>query len=188
MRRTLRAVWLRTSVTLGLVLGAATASHAAPIVVDFDAAAPGILLTVPYVEDGVTMSVITGHYDIFVGVGGNFGNIDNVGGPSQVSLSMGGTPFTLVSIEFPSPNEFGTLTASNGAVVPIATGSGGVINFNLPGITSFTLAHGQTFLGFDDVTLETAAAPEPSLLLLLGAGLAAFRRSLLHRGHASDHT
>ena len=58
----------------------------------------------------------------------------------------------------------------DGTIVPVA--GGGTVNFNLSGITSFQVAHGASFLAFDNVTIDTAPAPEPSILLLLGAGLA----------------
>ena len=173
----LRASWHTVAaVVVGMSLS--TGASAAPIVIDYDAAAQGVFLVAPYVEDGVTMSVVTGHYDIFAaGGGGNLANIDAANfGPSQVSFSMGGSPFTLVSILFPTGGQAGVLTASDGSVVAIPA-TGVVQNFNLAGITSFTLAHTTAVLSFDDVTLDTAAAPEPASLLLLGAGLAAFRLS-----------
>ena len=163
------------------VLLAAPAS-AATIVVDFNAAAIGTLLTTPYVEDGVTMSVVSGHYDIFdLGPTDNYANIDMEfsGEPSVVSFSLGGTPFTLESILFPFAGDEGILTASNGVVVPIPD-TGMVVNFNIAGITSFTLAHGDNaFLGFDDITLTPeTTSPEPATLLLLGlAGVAMRMRS-----------
>ncbi len=176
----LRASWHTVAaVVIGISLS--TAASAAPIVVDYDAAAQGVFLVAPYVEDGVTMSVVTGHYDIFAaGGGGNLANIDSAGGASKVSFSLGGSPFTLVSILFPTGGQSGILTASDGSVVAIPA-TGGTQNFNLPGITSFTLAHVGAVLSFDDVTLDAAAAPEPASLLLLGAGLAAFRLSRLRR-------
>jgi hypothetical protein len=181
MISSLRASW-HTVAAVVLGMGLSTGASAAPIVVDYDAAAQGAFLVAPYVEDGVTMSVVTGHYDIFAaGGGGNLANIDAANfGPSKVSFSLGGSPFTLASILFPTGGQTGVLTASDGSVVAIAA-TGGTQNFNLAGITSFTLAHTSPFLSFDDVTLDTAAAPEPASLLLLGAGLAAVRLSRLRR-------
>jgi len=180
---TLRASW-RTGAALVVGMSLAAGAHAAPIVVDYNAAAPGVFLVAPYVEDGVTMSVVTGHYDIIAaGPGANFANIDAaLFGPSQVSFSMGGSSFTLASILFPTGGQSGILSASDGSVVAIPA-TGGTQNFNLPGITSFTLAHVTPFLSFDDVTLDVASSPEPSSLLLLGAGLAAFRLSRARRRH-----
>lgn len=91
----------------------ASNAQAAIIVVDFNAAATGSFLSADLVEDGVTMSLVSGHYDIVPLGGDNYVNIDDATfGPSGVSFSLGGAPFTLVSIDFLFSGELGTVTGS----------------------------------------------------------------------------
>jgi hypothetical protein len=178
--RVLRGLAVGSAFALGV--GLTSTTEAETIVVDFNDAIPGAFLSDPYIEDGVTMSLISGHYDIVNGGAPNFGygNIDDVNtGASVVSFSRGGQPFSLVSILFRNAGEFGTLTPSSGAPIAIAT-NGSDIFFGLSNVTSFTLAHDDAFpgfpaefLAFDNVTVETDLVPEPSSLLLMGTSLAA---------------
>jgi hypothetical protein len=152
---------------------------AAVVTMDFEAASPGSFLTAPYTEDGIQMSLVQGHYDILSSCGatGQCANIDDVSfGPSIVRISLvGGGLFDAASILFTNSGQAGTVTASNGSTL-IYSGVAGTYQFSpsFNNITHFDIAHGASFLSFDDIRVEAAGTtvPEPSTVALLGAGLA----------------
>jgi hypothetical protein len=153
---------------------------------DFDSAAPGELLTADYVEGGMRMSPVTGHYDFMDGLA----QIDTFGGGgrSTVQLDMWGESFDflsfLVELWAPYPDqlpldEYAYLISSNGGYAAI-TGAG-LMSFSGPlwtGVSWIQLSvvdpnYGagdfrQDNLQFDNVRY---GVPEPWTVLLMASGV-----------------
>src|SRR3989344_634769 len=165
------------------------AARAAIVVIDFDSATTGSLLTADYLEDGYKMQSLSGHYDIFSAGGtGNtqYLGLDTVVGPSSVVrfTNIAGENFNLLSLDVmytPDPNfplfEQQTITSSAGGSMSLS--AAGIQNFSGPGWTNLAWINISSNVaiitlpvaaGFDTITLQTAV-PLPPALLLFGSGL-----------------
>ena len=165
------------------------AARAAIVVIDFDSATTGGLLTADYLEDGYKMQSLSGHYDI--NSAGGTGNtqylgLDTVVGPSSVVYftNIAGENFNLLSLDVmytPDPNfplfEQQTITSSAGGSMSLS--AAGIQNFSGPGWTNLAWINISSNVaiitlpvaaGFDTITLQTAV-PLPPALLLFGSGL-----------------
>src|SRR3989344_1709335 len=176
---------------LSLVFLAVTTPHsplaarAAIVVIDFDSATTGGLLTADYLEDGYKMQSLSGHYDI-VAAGGTghtqYLGLDTVS--SSVSVvrftNIAGENFDLLSLDVmytPSPNfedQIVTSSAGGGMLLSAA----GIQYFSGPSWTNLSWIDIRSTVpivtlpiaaGFDTITLQTV--PLPPALLLFGSGL-----------------
>jgi len=161
------------------------AARAAIVVIDFDSATTGGLLTADYLEDGYKMQSLSGHYDI-VAAGGT-GNTQYLGldtVSSSVSVvrftNIAGENFDLLSLDVmytPSPNfedQIVTSSAGGGMLLSAA----GIQYFSGPSWTNLSWIDIRSTVpivtlpiaaGFDTITLQTV--PLPPALLLFGSGL-----------------
>lgn len=168
-----------------LAAGAAysPASHAATVVIDFDAATSGSLLSANYVEDGITMESLSGHYDI--NASGGTGNtpylgLDVAGVETLSKVRFTGGTFNLLSLDvmYAASETFGEnqiLQSSAGGFMQL--NATGVQNFSGPSwsnLTWITLSSDVNIAGpgFDTITLDTVVVPIPAAFLLFGSGLA----------------
>ncbi len=171
----------RTLVAVGFAVAMSTAFIApagATLVMDFNAATPGVYLTAPYTEDGITMTLEVGHYDIWGGgdAGTQYVNIDTsaTGPVSRIRFDFGGLPFDLVSLFVPDFETGGLFASSNGGSMTL--GTTGLQSFSGPEWTDvqwLTLETEGPWSGIDNLTIDPI--PEPTTLALLGAGLVALR-------------
>src|SRR3989344_3001367 len=160
------------------------AARAAIVVIDFDSATTGGLLTADYLEDGYKMQSLSGHYDI-VAAGGT-GNTQYLGldtVSSSVSVvrftNIAGENFDLLSLDVmytPSPNfedQIVTSSAGGGMLLSAA----GIQYFSGPSWTNLAWINISSNVaiitlpvaaGFDTITLQTAV-PLPPALLLFGS-------------------
>lgn len=167
------------------------------ITIDFENVTGSLALshqTTDYTEDGVTMSVDAGHYDLW---GPSFSdptanrilNLDNESGvvnsfpTSQVRFDMGGASFDLVDMMVVyAGNQLNQLISSSGGVYDIT--SSGLLTLTgsqWQNITWFTLsvtgsgpgsAQGYENTGFDNIRLAyMVPAPGTLPLILLGLGV-----------------
>ncbi len=168
---------------LVLFLGASisTGSQAAIVVIDFNAATTGSLLTINYMEDGFTMERLSGHYDI--NPSGGTGNttylgLDIVEGESLSEVRFTGGIFNLTSLDVMYTTfggEFQTLKSSAGGNMLLTTA--GLENFSgtsWSDLTWITLSSNISIAGpgFDTITFDTVVVPIPAAILLFGSGLA----------------
>jgi len=171
----------------GLIVLAVLASPAGvradTVVVNFNAATPGGLLTAPYVEDGFTMTVVSGHYDIWSGggVGGSrYLGVDrhpSTGGSSVKFVRAAGT-FDLLSLVVQSaPSPF------FGESQSVTSSAGGYMSLTTVGIQTFSGSAWQNLAwirlgndigaagpGFDNITFNTVV-PVPAAGWLFGGAL-----------------
>jgi hypothetical protein len=170
------------------------------LTLDFDAALSGGLLTADYVESGMRMSVVQGHYDLADGSA----QIDTfAGGASTVKFDRWGGAFDFFSLLIDSwdphpdglaPDELAYVTSSNGGYVSIS--NAGAMSFTGPLWSNVSWVElsvidpnhrtgdtQQDNLVFDNIRY---GVPEPSSVLLMSLGiipvaLANIRRKRLHR-------
>ncbi len=176
----------RINLLLVLTVGLSLSTGARAVILDFDAAASGQFFTNPYSEDGFTIEVDSGHYDIFGTGGDQYFNIDEqMFGLTTVTLSMdGGGLFDVVSLDVIqaaiAPNVF-EFVAIGGAGSVSAPTVQGLFNFGagFQGISALVLTQNVSAAGigfaFDDLTLEPVSVPEPGTLVLLVIGIAGMR-------------
>jgi hypothetical protein len=172
---------LKLLVVLTVVM---VASFANANTMTFAPATTGVFMNAPYTEDGIKMTLLTGHYDVFGCTApgtDRCGNIDDVSfGPATVKFTLaGGGTFSLDKIFLPLTDQIATITSSTGASQTL-TAAGGYVIFSgadWSGISSFTLATiNSSFFEFADVTINTAQTPEPASIALLASGLAGLAR------------
>ena len=172
-----------TYLALLAVLLSPMAANADPIVLDFDGATLGSFQTGNLSEDGYTITVDAGHYDIFSSGGGNqYFHIDEqMFGLTTVTLSMeGGGLFDALSFDVVqaaiASNVFDIVAIGGTGIVSAPTVQG-LFNFGagFQGISALvitqTVSAAGIGFGFDDLTLEAVTIPEPGTLALLGIGL-----------------
>lgn len=158
-------------------------ANAGLIVLDFDAATPGTLLTAPLSEDGFTFTVSRGHYDI----NGNFttdGDGRDAGpfafGIITLAKDDGGlfNVESLVVSGLSGPSHSFIAVGNTGNV--FAPGAPGTFVFgdDFHSVSAFVIR--QTSVGiltFDDLTLNTPMPlPGTALLFLLGLVIISPRR------------
>ena len=165
-----------------LLLGAVfpTGPRAATVIIDFDAATPGSLLTGNYLENGFTMERLSGHYD-FISSGGT-GNtpylgLDVAGSESLSEVRFTGGLFNLLSLDvmYAASEGLGenqTLKSSAGGLMQLSTT--GVHNFSGPSwsnLSWITLSSNVNIAGPGFDTITVATVPIPAAFLLFGSGL-----------------
>ena len=115
-----------TWIGLGLLIGSAGAVSADPIVIDFDTATLVQLADAPYSEDGVTFTVLAGHYDIVDSEGSRAFKIDDdcCGPEPLVRIALdSGRPFNLLSFDITIFTEFNFVTSDLGDLfIPTSVG------------------------------------------------------------------
>ena len=166
--------------TLSLIAGfglLVTSAQAAVILVDFEEATEGAIITDTYTENGVSFDPVQGAYDIFTN-GSIIFNARNSAGLVIIEITFGGNPFDLLSFDIVNLTNAGafTLTSNLGDsfAIPAAIGT---VSFatTFIGVTTLTLT--QSFgasLQIDNFTINsvTSAVPLPAALPLMIAGIA----------------
>ncbi len=168
---------------------AACSSATNATIIDFNAAPVGDFQSGPLLEDGYTLTVGTGHYDIFTNSaadGTNYFNMDDVSfGFTRVTLTRdGGGLFDALGMFVEEGTGLWTISAigNSGSVSTPAAGNF-AFGSGFSGISALVFTQNSLgFLGFDNLSLEEAGEPQvplPAPLYLLGSALlalAAFRR------------
>jgi len=175
------------------MLGLAPAARAAVAHLDYDGVAKGDdYRTAPYIENGITTTVLQGHYELYNDATGGDSdqafNLDEQStGPSRVRLTAhGGGTFDVVSLDVVNPAD----SAGEYTITGIG-GTGGSINApTTMGTIAFSdyapafhnlvaleiTQHSPGAFTFDD--LEVQVLPEPGQLAsLVAAGIAVFALS-----------
>jgi hypothetical protein len=177
----MRAI-LRQGLGVFLAVVSGATAQAATVVMDFNAATGGG--TTPYTEDGFTLTVISGHYDIWPngGVGNSrylgIDRLNGVGSSVQIARTSGN--FDLMSLwvkytPFSGFGEYQTIFSSAGGVMSLDTAGvqafGGTAWQNLSWIRlSTNIEIGGP--GYDDITFNTlAAVPIPAAYALFASAL-----------------
>lgn len=164
-------------------------------VIDFNAATANG--SAPYVEDGYTLSLLSGHYDIWPG--GFLGNSSAYLGldvlPGELSSVMeltGGGTFDLLSLM--------AMFASTEDVLSVSSSAGGSASLTTAGEHTFT-GPAWTNLdwvrlgssapiggpGFDDIVLRTSVVPVPAAAWLFGSALVAAGLAQRRPGRQPEH-
>ncbi|MEE9328904.1 MAG: VPLPA-CTERM sorting domain-containing protein [Parvularculaceae bacterium] len=159
--------------------GFVTASaNAAVIVVDFEEATEGAIITDTYTENGVSFDPVQGAYDIFTN-GSIIFNARDSAGLVVIDITFSGGTFDLLSFDIMNLTNVGafTLTSNLGDsfAIPAAIG---MVNFatTFIGVTTLTLT--QNFGGslqLDNFTINSvngSPVPLPAALPLMIAGIA----------------
>ena len=163
----------RAGLIFSLAAGLGAVANAA--IMNFETASPGSFLSAPFEEDGIHLSLIDGHYDVFdcASLGcppanGFVAGLDAVNtGPSTVRIALlSGGLFNLDAIEILGPEPSSFMVASDGSFFSFDgtggpfTGFGGIQYVDIS--SSVDIAGG--FL-FDNIAITPV--PEPSTFLLL---------------------
>jgi hypothetical protein len=177
----LKKVFFIITVSVGAIFSAG--AGAATVIIDFDAATPGSLLSGNYVEDGFTMESLSGHYDFYASGGTSnspYLGLDVVEAETLSKVRFTGGTFNLVSLdvmyaasEIIGENQI--LESSAGGLMQLNTA--GVQNFtgsSWSNLTWITLSSNVNIAGpgFDTITFDTVVVPIPAAMLLFGSGLA----------------
>jgi hypothetical protein len=174
----MRGIILRSICTFAALL-MLSGAQAATVVIDFDGATSGGLLTTDYVEDGFTMESISGHYDIWAsgGTGGSqyLGLDVTLEDPPSSVVEFTGGIFDLLSLDVlyePGLGESQFITSSAGGSMSLETL--GIQNFSGSGWTDLTWIRLSNNIeiggpGFDTLTLNTV--PVPAAIWLFGSAL-----------------
>lgn len=156
----------------GILSLAGVSGQAATVVIDFDAATPGGLLTADYAEDGFTMKVLSGHYDIWAsgGTGGSrYLGLDTLPGAGYSVVELTGGVFDLVSLDV-----LYAPYANFGESQTVWSSAGGVAALDAAGTQTFSGAAWSNLSwirlnidvevagpGFDNITFDTVV-PVPA--------------------------
>lgn len=179
MNKHMKIAAMLAGISIGSTICTLPAANAA--VIDFNSAATGSFLTADYVEDGVLMDLLTGHYDIHSAIlpgGTNFLNID-ASAPDPASTVrftfVSGVLFDLLSLDFIVDIGGGTLTTSEGGLVDFSILSIGPQIFAGPLFTNLAFVDFSTTgpgIGVDTINLVPSPVSEPGSIGLLGLALA----------------
>ena len=165
-------------VTFGLCMLVIPAK-AANVVIDFDGATPGGVLTADYVEDSFTMTLVSDHYDIW-GSGGTGGSqylgLDALNASAASVRFTSGGLFDLLSFESiqwsPGVGEFLTVTSSAGGSVSFDTSATHLFSGTLwSGLSWIDFSSNASIGGPGLDTLSVSTVPLPATIWLFGSGL-----------------
>jgi hypothetical protein len=175
----MRAALLAAACVFGLTISSA---NAATVVAGFEGASLGSFRTGSLTENGITFTIISGHYDIMQGDWtGHLMNIDNVNyGPTTLKITYSGGLFDLTSFTTEYDNGTFTITSDKGDsyVVPQSTTTvANNFSSSFTGVSTLIITQtGSGYFSFDNFTITTAQspgqAPLPGALPMLGSGLA----------------
>ena len=142
---------------------------------NFETASQGSFFTAPFDEDGIRLSLIAGHYDVWSCISficppdnGIVAGLDAVHtGPSTVRIALiSGSLFNLDGIQIVAADSSSFMVASNGSFVSFGVPGGTLAGFQ--GIQFFDISSRADIAGgflFDNVAVT--AVPESSTFMLL---------------------